>query len=57
MARAGEFTRRALVNGKMDMIQVEGVGKVVEAETEIDLASGLSALQGNNSRVYAEMRD
>ena len=57
MAHAGEFTRRALINGKMDVVQVEGVGRVVEAETELDLTAGLSALEGNNSRIYAEMRD
>lgn len=36
---------------------MEGVGRVVEAETELDLVAGLSALEGNNSRTYAEMRD
>ncbi len=33
-AEAGEFTRRAFVNGKLDLVEVEGLGDVVSAETE-----------------------
>ncbi|MDE2674823.1 MAG: tRNA uridine-5-carboxymethylaminomethyl(34) synthesis GTPase MnmE [Paracoccaceae bacterium] len=34
MAEPGEFTLRALQNGKMDLAQVEGLGDLIEAETE-----------------------
>ncbi len=34
MAEAGEFTRRALENGKMDLAQVEGLADLIDAETE-----------------------
>ena len=34
LADAGEFTRRALMNGKMDLAQVEGLADLIEAETE-----------------------
>ena len=34
MAEPGEFTLRALQNGKMDLAQVEGLGDFIEAETE-----------------------
>ena len=34
IAEPGEFTRRALLNGKMDLIEVEGLGDLIEAETE-----------------------
>lgn len=33
-AEAGEFTRRAFLNGKMDLAEVEGLGDLLEAETE-----------------------
>ena len=33
-AIAGEFTRRAFENGKLDLVQVEGLGDLIEAETE-----------------------
>ncbi|MEX0283837.1 MAG: tRNA uridine-5-carboxymethylaminomethyl(34) synthesis GTPase MnmE [Paracoccaceae bacterium] len=35
MAEPGEFTRRALDNGKMDLAQVEGLGDLIDAETEL----------------------
>ncbi|QOL82042.1 tRNA uridine-5-carboxymethylaminomethyl(34) synthesis GTPase MnmE [Pseudooceanicola spongiae] len=34
MAEAGEFTRRALENGKMDLSQVEGLADLIDSETE-----------------------
>jgi tRNA modification GTPase len=34
LAEAGEFTRRAFENGKLDLTQVEGLGDLIEAETE-----------------------
>ncbi|CTQ49178.1 tRNA uridine-5-carboxymethylaminomethyl(34) synthesis GTPase MnmE [Jannaschia donghaensis] len=34
MAEPGEFTRRALMNGQLDLTQVQGLGDVIEAETE-----------------------
>jgi len=34
MAEAGEFTRRALDNGQMDLARVEGLADLIEAETE-----------------------
>lgn len=34
-AEAGEFTRRAFTNGRMDLTQVEGLKDLIEAETEV----------------------
>lgn len=34
MAEPGEFTRRALENGKLDLAQVEGLADLIDAETE-----------------------
>lgn len=33
-AEAGEFTRRAFLNGRMDLAEIEGLGDLLEAETE-----------------------
>src|SRR5690606_10427701 len=35
LAEAGEFTRRALMNGRLDLAQVEGLGDLLAAETEM----------------------
>jgi tRNA modification GTPase len=34
LAEPGEFTRRALENGRLDLVQVEGLADLIEAETE-----------------------
>jgi len=34
LAEPGEFTKRALLNGKMDLVEVEGLADLIEAETE-----------------------
>jgi tRNA modification GTPase len=45
-AEAGEFTRRALQNDKMDIAQVEGLGDLLSAETEAQRRSGHAADAG-----------
>lgn len=34
LALPGEFTRRAFLNGKLDLTEAEGIGDLIEAETE-----------------------
>lgn len=46
MADPGEFTRRALENDKMDLAQVEGLGDLIEAETEAQRQQALRAVSG-----------
>ena len=46
MAEAGEFTRRALENDKMDLAQVEGLGDLIESETEGQRRQALRVLDG-----------
>ncbi len=47
MAEAGEFTRRALENGCMDLAQVEGLSDLIEAETEAQRRQALRVLSGD----------
>ncbi|WP_299547932.1 tRNA uridine-5-carboxymethylaminomethyl(34) synthesis GTPase MnmE [uncultured Tateyamaria sp.] len=46
MAEPGEFTRRALENNKMDLAQVEGLGDLIEAETEAQRQQALRSVSG-----------
>lgn len=46
MAEAGEFTRRALENERLDLAQVEGLSDLVEAETEAQRRQALRVLSG-----------
>lgn len=45
-AEAGEFTRRALLNGKIDLAAVEGLGDLVAAETEAQRRQALAQFRG-----------
>jgi len=48
-AEPGEFTRRALLNGKLDLVEVEGLGDLIEAETEWQRRQALRQMQGSLS--------
>lgn len=45
-AEAGEFTRRALENGQLDLAQVEGLADLIDAETEAQRKQALRVLSG-----------
>lgn len=45
-AQPGEFARRSLANGKMDLSQVEGLADLIEAETECQRRQAIRALGG-----------
>lgn len=49
-AEAGEFTRRALLNGQMDLNAVEGLSDLLAAETEQQRRSALLMAEGHFSR-------
>ncbi len=49
LAEAGEFTRRAFENGKLDLTEVEGLGDLIAAETESQRAQALARMEGGLS--------
>ncbi len=49
-AEAGEFTKRAFLNGKLDLTQAESVAELISAEGEQSLKASFNALQGALSR-------
>ena len=55
-ADPGEFTRRAFLNGKMDLIQAEAVADLIDAETEAQHRQALGQLGGRLSDVYEAWR-
>jgi tRNA modification GTPase len=46
MAEPGEFTRRAFVNGRLDLSAVEGLADLIDAETEAQRRQALRQLEG-----------
>lgn len=45
-AEAGEFTRRAFLNGRLDLTRVEGLADLIDAETEAQRRQALRQLEG-----------
>ena len=56
MAEHGEFTRRAFLNSRIDLVEAEAVADIVEARSDSALSSALSQLSGELSRRVAELR-
>ena len=46
LAEPGEFSRRALENGRMDLAQIEGLADLIEAETEMQRRQAMRVLSG-----------
>lgn len=57
LAEPGEFTRRAVLNGKLDVLQAEAIGDLIDAPTRAAHAVALSQLDGNLSRRLNALRD
>lgn len=56
-AEAGEFTRRAVENGRLDLTQAEGIADLVDAETSAQARQALRQLEGGLSRLYDSWSD
>ncbi len=56
MAEAGEFTRRALENGRLDLAQVEGLADLIDAETEVQRRQALRVFSGALGRKAEQWR-
>ena len=56
MAEPGEFTERAVLNGKMDLVQAESIADLINARTTLQAKLSLSNLEGTLSRKAAAIR-
>lgn len=56
LAEAGEFTRRAFLNGKMDLVQVEAVTDVIASTSEAQHRISLNQLRGGYSSELKKIR-
>jgi len=52
LAEPGEFTKRAFVNGKMDLTAAEAIADLVDAETEAQKMQALEQLGGGLAKLY-----
>ena len=56
LAEPGEFTKRAFLNGRIDLAQAEAVMKLISSENNYALDSALSQLEGNLSKYIENIR-
>jgi len=56
-AEPGEFTRRAVANGKMDLVQAEAVNDIIHAETGWQARLAREQMHGGLSREVGELRE
>jgi tRNA modification GTPase len=56
-ARAGEFTERAFLNGKMDLTQAEAVIDLIRAQTDLALRSATEQLEGRLGEKVTQLRE
>jgi tRNA modification GTPase len=57
MAERGEFTKRAFLNGKIDLIQAEAIADLIEAKTERASRLAINLLEGKLSERINELRN
>jgi tRNA modification GTPase len=57
LAEPGEFTRRALANGRIDLTQAEGIAELLEAESEAQRKSALLRAEGGLRRRIEDWRE
>lgn len=57
LAEPGEFTKRAFLNGRIDLSQAEAVMDVIQAKNEYALKSSMNQLRGSVMRVIREIRE
>jgi tRNA modification GTPase len=57
LAKAGEFTQRAFLNGKLDLIQAEAVADLIASNTTASQNAALKNMRGGFSQILKEMRE
>ncbi len=56
LADPGEFTKRAFLNGRIDLLQAESVIDIIQAKTDKELKTGIQALEGRLSKKIHQIK-
>lgn len=57
LAEPGEFTKRAFLNGRIDLLQAEAVSEIISSKTEVSKNAAINKLGGRLSKQIHEIRD
>lgn len=55
-AEQGEFSKRAFLNGRLDLTEIEGIREMIDAETETQRVGALASLTGTNRELMRRWR-
>ena len=55
-AEPGEFTKRAFLNGKLNLVEAEAVSDLIEAQTDMQHQRALQGLSGDTATLYSDWR-
>ena len=56
LAEPGEFTKRAFLNGRIDLLQAESVIDIINAKSEKEAKTGIKQLEGKLSQIINEIK-
>ena len=57
LAEPGEFTKRAFLNGRIDLMEAESVMDLINSKTEFSRKLAISSLNGNGSKLISKLRE
>ena len=57
MATPGEFSRRAFMNGKMDLADIDGLAALLDAQTDKQRQFALKSMLGGDGEIYSAWRE
>jgi len=57
LAEAGEFTKLAFQNGKINLLKAESIADLISAETEIQRLQAVKIMKGNSSKKFNQLRE
>ena len=57
LAEPGEFTRRAVENGRLDLTQAEAIADLVDAETEAQHRQAVQQFEGSLGELYESVAE
>ncbi|MDA1198238.1 MAG: tRNA uridine-5-carboxymethylaminomethyl(34) synthesis GTPase MnmE [Proteobacteria bacterium] len=57
LAEPGEFTKMAFQNNKIDLLEAESIGDLINSETELQRQQAIKIVQGNASNYYNNLRE
>ena len=57
LAEPGEFTKRAFLNGRIDLVEAEAVSDLINSETDLERKAAINGIKGNLSNLIKSIRN